>query len=268
VAIGAGNLLAGLTGSFPLNASPPRTAAVDTAGGRTQLTSLIAAAATFILVVLAAGVLANLPQATLAAILIFVATRLFHSGELRRIWHFDHFEFALAAITMLVVALVGIEQGVAVAILLALAQRTRLAARPRDALLGREPGTVHWIPPDVGRAVEQVPGVIVYLLYAPLWYGNADYVVGRVRRAVASAPKPLQAFILDSNGISDIDYTAARALAALATELRKAGIRLGVARASHLVHHDLKHSGLLDAIGADFLFASVEDAVQTLSNGG
>ncbi|MGI8751430.1 MAG: STAS domain-containing protein [Acidimicrobiales bacterium] len=166
---------------------------------------------------------------------------------------------------MVVVAFVGIEQGVVVAAILALAQRTRLAARPRDTILGREPGTVHWIPPDVGLPTEQVPGVVVYLLYAPFWYGDATHVVGRLRQALDVAPQPVHALVLDADGMSDIDYTGARALGQLAAELRHRGVHLGVARTSHLVHHDLKHSGLLDDIGADNLFSSVQDAVTGLS---
>lgn len=130
VALGAGNLLAGLSGSFALNASPPRTAIVEASGGRSQLTGLIAAGAVFAVVLFAAGLLQALPQATLGAILIYVATGLSRAGELRRVLRFDRFEFTLAAITMAVVAVVGIEQGVVVAIVLALAQRTRLSARP------------------------------------------------------------------------------------------------------------------------------------------
>ncbi len=182
VAVGAGSLLAGLSGSFPVNASPPRTAVVAASGGRSQLTGLVAAAG-LVVVLLVAGLLSDLPQATLGVILVYVATKLFRARELRTVLRFDRFEFALAATTMIVVAFVGIEQGVVVAAILALAQRTRLAARPLDAILGREPGTVHWIPPDVGLPTEQVPGVVVYLLYAPFWYGNATHVVGRLRQA-------------------------------------------------------------------------------------
>ena len=151
---------------------------------------MVAAAAVLGVVLLATGLLKDLPQATLGAILVFVATRLFRVHELRSILRFDRLEFGLAVVTLLAVAFFGIEQGVVVAMLLSLADRTRRAARPRDAILGREPGTVHWIPTDIGRPTEQVPGIIVYLLYAPLWYGNADYIRARVRNIVDTAPRP------------------------------------------------------------------------------
>jgi SulP family sulfate permease len=164
-----------------------------------------------------------------------------------------------------VVSLVGIEQGILVAMLVSLGDRTRRTARPRDVILGRVPGTEHWIPPDVGRPTEGVPGVIVYLMYGPLWYGNAGYFRSRVRQIVASAPHPLHALVLDADAMSDIDFTGARTLGQLATELRRHGVTIAIARSSHLVHHDLKHSGLLQSIGADRLFASVDEAVKALA---
>jgi len=264
VALGAGSLAAGMAGSFAVDASPPRSAVLAAAGGRTQASGLIAAVAALLVAVVATGLLKDLPQATLGAILVFVATRLFRRKDLTAILRFDRVEFGLAMVTLVAVALFGIEQGVVVALLLSLADRTRRSARPRDAVLGREPGTDHWIPPDVGLPTEQVPGVVVYLVYAPVWYGNADYISARVHAVVAAAPQPVHALVLDFDAVSDIDFTGTRMVGALTTSLAARGVTVGLARSSHLVHHDLKHSGLLESLGSDHLFASVEDAVAAL----
>ena len=167
VAVGAGSLVAGLSGSFAVNSSPPRTQVVTAAGGRSQMTSVIAAAIVLGVVLVATGLLKDLPEATLGAILIFIATRLFRAGDLKSILRFDRLEFGLAVVTLLAVSLFGIEPGVVVALVLSLGDRTRRTARPSGVILGREPGTDHWIPPDVGQPTEQVPGVLVYLIYAP-----------------------------------------------------------------------------------------------------
>ncbi|ADP82033.1 sulphate transporter [Pseudofrankia inefficax] len=265
VAVGAGSLASGLTGSFAVNASPPRTEVVVSSGGRSQAGSLVAAGLVVVLLATATQSLEYLPRAALGAILVFVASRLLRVGEFRSILRFDRLEFVLAIITALAVALVGIEQGVLVAMLLSLADRTWRAARPRDAVLGREPGTEHWIPSDVGQPVEQVPGVLVYLPYAPLWYGNAEFIAVRLRAVLDATTPPVHAFVLDANGISDIDYTGARMLGELATELRHRGVTMGVARSSHLVHHDLKHAGLVDAIGPERIYATVDQAVDDLT---
>jgi MFS superfamily sulfate permease-like transporter len=263
MAVGAGSVAAGLIGAFAVDASPPNSAILSGAGSRSQLTNVMAAVVVLLVVLVATAPVAHVPQATLGATLVFVATKLFRAGELRRVLRFDRLEFALAFLTLIVVALVGIEQGVALAMVLTLADRTRRSARPKDTLLGRVPGTDHWVPVDIGQATEQVPGVLVYLVYAPLWYGNADYFRSRVRQLVASASSPVQALVLDANGMSDIDYTGLQALKEIVAELRRAGAALGIARSSHLVHHDLKRGALLQQL-SDHLFISVEAAVSAL----
>ena len=162
------------------------------------------------------------------------------------------------------VALFGIETGIVVAILLSLADRTRRAARPNGVILGREPGTVHWIPPDVGHPTEQVPGILVYLIYAPLWYGNAEYVRLRIVQMLDSAADPVRALVLDANGISDIDYTGVRMLGELIAELKQREVAIGMARSSHLIHRQLERGGLLQSLGPDRMFATVEEAAGAL----
>jgi SulP family sulfate permease len=263
-AIGAGSVAAGLIGVLAVDASPPNTAIVAASGARSQLTNVLAAVLVVAVLLTLTSPLAKLPEATLGATLVFIATKLFRVGELRKIFRFDRLEFALAFTTLLVVALIGIEQGIVVAIVLSLADRTRRAARPRDTLLGREQGTDHWIPVDVGLPAEQVAGVLVYLVYAPLWYGNADHIRLRLVELVDAAADPVHLVVLDANAMSDIDYTGLQALRRLTAELDRRGVAIGVARASHLVHHELKHGSLLTELGRDHLFASVEEAVTFL----
>jgi anti-anti-sigma factor len=132
-------------------------------------------------------------------------------------------------------------------------------------VLGREPGTQHWIPPDVGRPTEQVEGVLVFLPYSPIWFGNADYLTDLLRRLARQRGPALRVVVLDCNAVSDMDFTGCQALADLTDEWRRRGLTLAIARSSHLVHHYLKHSGLLAMIGSDKLFASVDEAVRSLA---
>ena len=266
ICVGAGSLAAGLIGGFAVDASPPNTAIVTASGARSQLTNIIAALVVLIVVVAWTAPLADVPLAMLGATLVFIATKLFRISELRTILRFDRLEFALAAATLAVVGLVGVEQGVLLALILSLADRTWRAARPRDTLLGREPDTDHWIPVDIGRPTEQVPGVLVYLVYASLWYGNADYLRLRVCDLVDAAPDPVRAVILNATGMSDIDYTGLQALRALIDDLEQRGIAVGIARTSHLVHRDLRRGALLKQLRSDYLFASVEEAVTALQH--
>ena len=258
--IGAGSVVAGLVGAFPVDASPPRTAAVASAGGRSQAAGL-GAAAVVVALVPAAGLLKDLPVATLAAVLLFVAARIFHLRDLVAIARFDVFEFGLAVVTLLTVALAGVEQGIAVAVGLAILDRTRLSSRPQLHVLGRIPGTTSWAPLSSAEKPAQVPGILVTLFATPLWYANAGHFENQMDMALGRTEGPARAVVLDSIGMSDIDYTGSRALREVLDRLDRAGIAFAVARAGTRVRHSLERSGILARIGEDRFYASVDEAV-------
>ncbi len=261
--VGAGSFVAGLAGAFPVNASPPRTAAVAAASGHTQAAGLAAAAAIALLVP-ASFVLKNLPVAALAGVLVYVATRIFHGRDLLAIARFDPFEFALAVITLLTVALVGVEQGIGVAVGLAILDRTRLSARPQLHVLGRIPHTTSWAPITSPEQPVQVPGVLVVLFATPLWYANAVHFRDQLHAALARADGAPGAVVLDAIGMSDLDYTGSRALRDVLDALDREHISFVIARAGEHVHTSLARSGLLERIGEDRLFPSVGEAVTAL----
>ncbi len=188
--VGAGSVLAGVLGGFAANASPPRTAVVAQAGGRTQLGGLAASLVVLLVILFATGLLAGLPEATLGAVLLAVALRIFQGRELLEIWRFDRWEFALAVACLLTVALVGVLQGIGLAVLLAVLDRTRVSARPRDAILGRVPGTTIWWAPNEDPSARPVPGLLVYRFDAPLYFANASWFRGRLLAAVGGADQP------------------------------------------------------------------------------
>lgn len=264
VGVGAGSVVAGLFGAFPVNASPPRTAAVSAASGRSQAGSLLAAAA-LVCVVPAAGLLRDLPLATLAAVLIFIAARMFRLRDLLAIARFDRFELALALVTMLAVALIGVVQGIAVAVALAVLDRTRLSARPRLHVLGRIPETTSWVPLSGVEGARQLPGVLVLLFASPLWYANANHFRAQVTASLKRALGTPRLLVLDAIGMSDIDYTGSLALRQLLDELDRAHIAFAVARADRHVLASLGRTDLLARVGEDHFFPAVDTAVRTLA---
>lgn len=260
--VGAGNVAAGLIGAFPVNASPPRTAAVTAARGRTQLSGLLAAVGVAA-VVPAAGLLRDVPLAALAGVLFYVATRIFHLKELTAIARFDRFEFALALITLLAVALIGVEQGIGVAVGLAILDRTRLTARPTVHVMGRISGTTSWAPLTAPERPAEVPGVLVVLFAAPLWYANATHFragLDHARRRSVPAPRLI---VLDAVGMYDIDFTGARTLAQVLDGLGQEGTVFAVARAGDHLKRNLERGGLLLRIGGDSFYPSVDEAVRS-----
>jgi len=263
VGVGAGSIVAGLGGAFAADASPGRTAAVASAGGRTQLSGLLAAGFV-VLLVPAAGLLKDVPEATLAAILVFVATRLFRLHDLAAVARFNRVELGLALVTLLIVAFVGVEQGIGAAVGLAILDRTWRSARPRTYVLGKIPGTTSWAPLTHLLKPEQVPGVVVLQVVAPLYYANAEHFRAEVHKALAAAPAPPKVLVIDADAMSDIDFTGTQTMLTLLTELGREQIVLGVARAVAGAPHNLARSGLLDRIGRDHLFDTVDEAVTAL----
>ncbi len=263
LAVGAGSVASGLVGSFPVDASPPRTGAVATAGGRTQAGAL-GAAAVVLLLIPVAGVLKDVPLATLAAILIYVALRLFHVGDLVSIFRFDLFEFGLAAVTLLTVVLVGVEQGIGVAVLLAILDRTRLSARSQLHVMGLVPGTTSWLPTEGGTPTTQVPEVLVLLFATPLWYVNAVHFREEVAAALARVPATT-VLVLDTLGMSDVDFTGSRAFGRMLSACERDHITFGLARAGDHLRESMRRSGLAARIGEDRFYPTVDAAVSALA---
>jgi SulP family sulfate permease len=264
--VGAGNLAAGLVGAFPVDASPPRTGAVASAGGRSQAGALVAAGAVLVLVPFA-DVLRNVPLTALAAVLIAVAFRIFDLHGMVAIARFSVLEFGLAAVTLVTVVLIGVEQGIAVAVLLAILDRIRLSARPQLHVLGRVPGTTSWAPTT---SVPQVPverGVLVTMFATPVWYANAVHFREEVAKAIAEASGPVRVLVLDTIGMSDIDFTGTRALSEIVRRCAEDHIVLGIARAGEHLRASLRRAGLASRIGEDRFYETVDQAVRALAPG-
>jgi sulfate permease, SulP family len=261
--VGAGSVVAGLVGSFPVDASPPNTGSVVAVGGRTQAGALGAAAVILILIPFA-NVFRDVPLATLAAILMFVALRLFRVRDLVAIARFSAWEFALAAVTFLTVALVGVEQGIGVAVGLAILERIRLSARPQVHVLERIVGTTSWAPRSPDVSAEALPGVLVLLFATPLWYGNASHFRAEVAHALARVPGT-RALVLDVVGMSDVDFTGSRALGEVLAACAREHVAFGLARPGDHVRTMLRRSGLAHRIGESHMYPSVNEAVTALA---
>ncbi len=263
--VGAGSVVAGLVGSFPVDASPPRTGAVVTAGGRSQAGAL-GAALVIVFLIPFANVLEDVPLTTLAAVLIYVAIRLFKPADLRAIARFDTFEFGLTAVTLLAVVFIGVEQGIGVAVGLAILDRIRLSARPQLHVLGRLPGSTSWAPLSAETSAAELPGVLVVLFATPLWYANAVHFRDEVVGAMGRKPGT-RILVLDALGMSDVDFTGSRALSHVLNACDQAHVAFGVARAGDHLADMLQRSGLAQRIGPSHFYPSVYAAVTALTEG-
>jgi MFS superfamily sulfate permease-like transporter len=237
---------------------------VAASGGRSQVPGIVAAATIVILLVAAASLLADLPQATLGAVLIYVALRIFRVHDLAAILRFDRGEFGVAMVTLAVVVVLGVGPGILLAVLLAILDRTWRSAHPHDAVLGRVPGTTVWWSLKERPDGEILAGVVCYRFDAALYFANATRFRDRVREVVAAAAPPPRLFVLDASGVEDLDFTGGRILLQVVHELHQGGIDFAVARATGQTPRDAAHAGLRKHIGDDHMFLTVDEAVRTL----
>jgi sulfate permease, SulP family len=239
VGIGLANVACGLVGAFPVNASPARTTVTKLAGGRTKLVLLVAGVGALVLSPLS-KFMHMIPLAALAGVLLFVGGRLIKVGELRKILSSSRWEFALALISALGVILIGVEQGLAIAVALAILDQTWRSARPRMVELGRRAGTTSW-EPEEEEGVERVDHILAVLFGEELFFANAGIFRREMHDHLAKLPET-QHVIIDAVAIADIDFTGMVALAQVVGDLTKDQITISFSRANETVRERLTKS--------------------------
>lgn len=262
VALGSANILASMWQGFPVSASQSRTSIVDAAGGHSQMAQVVVASGLFLFLLFFTGLIAMLPKVALGAILIVTAVSMLEMASLRKLFKIDRNELAIAIGVTLAILLAGVVTGIIAGLLLSLIAVLVDISRPRDAVLRRliKDGKFHDCLED--DEAEDVPGVIVYRLYAPLIFANARYIVERIHQLVNDAGTNLEWLIIDAQAITDMDVTAAQRFAELHRELLEQGVQIKIADAPRPFREELAKVGLSDALGSQQFFVSVKKAVE------
>ena len=262
IALGGANLGAALLSGMPVSSSGSRTAICDAAGGRTRAAGVVTAVATAVAVLLLGPGLARFPSAALGAVVVYAAVRLIDVGEFRRIAAFRRSELLIAIATALSVVVVGVLQGVLVAIGISVLDLLRRVARPHDAVEGYVPGLAGMHDVDDHPNATEVPGLLVYRYDSPLFFANAEDFTTRALAAVDAAANPVRWFVLNTEAIVEVDLTAVDALEELRAELERREVVVALARVKQDLRNELRPSGLLDRIGEDRVFPTLPTAVE------
>jgi SulP family sulfate permease len=195
----------------------------------------------------------------------FIAVRLIDVQGLRDIRRESPDEFALAMFTAAVVVLVGVEQGIVLAMVLSLLRVVRHSYRPHTGVfvgVGKE--TWHLIQAAPGAVTE--PGLVIYRFGAALFYANASLFAEEVLGLVGPSPSPVRWLVVDAEAITNVDYTAARIVKQLHRELVGLGVVLAFARVPLSLRSDLDRHRLTEVIGSPWLFNRLHDALAAFTS--
>ncbi len=262
VGLGAANLLAGVSGTFVVNGSPTKTQMVDSAGGRSQLAQITTGVIVAVVLLFLTVPLQYLPKAVLASVVFLIGVELVDIPGMAKILRVRPDEFVVATLTAVTVVLVGVEQGIVLAIVLSLIDHLQRSYRPATAVLTPTADSSVWHGTPVSPDARSVPGLIVYRFSSGLYYANANHLFEEITGFLPATPdRPLSWLCLDCAAIADIDYSGGQTLRQLQGELDEHGVRFVVAEATEVVVAELERYGLTDLLGPGAVFPSVTDAV-------
>jgi SulP family sulfate permease len=266
LALGVANVAAGLTGGFALSASGSRTAIIDAMRARTQVAGLVAAAAVLVVVLVTPGLIALIPRAALAGVVIYAALRLIHVSEFRRMARFRSTEIGLAVTAVVGVLAFDVLGGILVAVGLSVADLFVRVARPPAATLGRVPGLAGLHDIDDYPDAEQVPGLLVFRYDAPLCFANAQDFRSRVLAAVDAQPEPVSWLLLNAEAIVELDTTAVDAMRQLVVDLGKRRVLFTMARVKQVLRRQLVRGELMDIIDEERIYPTLPVAVEAFES--
>ena len=262
IGMGAANIAAGLFQGFAVSTSGSRTAVAEQSGAKSQLTGVVGAGLVAVLLLFANSLLADLPQAALAAVVIVAALSLMDVGVLRRYLQVRRSAFVVSLVATSGVMLLGVLQGILVAVVLAILLFFRRNWWPHGAVLGRVEGIEGWHDVAKHPGAEQIPGIVVYRWEAPLFFANAGSFREQIRKIVRER-KP-DWVVLQCEAITDVDVTAAEMLEQLDNELNAARTHLAFAEMRGRLQDLTLRYGLLETLDREHFYPTLETALEEI----
>ncbi|HEV2255032.1 MAG TPA: SulP family inorganic anion transporter [Streptosporangiaceae bacterium] len=260
VGLGGANVAAAFSGTFVVNGSPTKAQIVDSAGGRSQLSSLTASAVVLIVLMLLTGPLAYLPDAALAAVVFVIAVELVDVKGIRNILACRKHEFAVALVTAAAVVVLGVEYGIALAIIASMVDHLRHSYNPLNSVLVKSlEGHWHAIPDEPGARTEE--GLVIYRFGTSLYFANANRLFEDVTMLVARGD-PLRWMVIDFAAIGDVDYTASAVLLKVVEHVHQHHVHLALSSVLGPVRHQLDRYGISQALGQAAYFETPGEALK------
>ena len=258
--LSAANAAAALSGAFVVNGSPTQTAMMQDAGGQSQTAQVTTAVVVGLVLLFLTGPLQYLPTCVLGVLVFLVAVRLIDLKGLRDIRVESPQEYALAVMTAAVVLLVGVEQGIVLAMVVSLLRVVQHSYHPHSGVLVAD-GSGAWKLAPIGPNVVTEPGLVLYRFGAALFYANAGRFLEEVSSVVQPMPSTVRWVVVDAEAMTHVDYSAARVVMELKRNLAKAGVELAFARLPWDLRSEFDRHHLTETIGTARIFDRVHDAI-------
>jgi SulP family sulfate permease len=257
------NLASGLFGGMIAAGGMSASAVKEGAGGRTQIANIVAWVVTLVTLLFLTPLFTDLPEAVLAALIIHAVWHILTARKLEKIRLVSRTEFWLGVLTLLGVLFIDVLEGMIIGLVASVLLVLYNSSRPHLASLGRIPG-IPGAYSDLNRHPENtaVPGILIVRLDAPIYYANALTVREWIKALVADTQPPPHAVVMDAAGQDSLDITSAEALKGLLVELKEKGIDYYIAEVHAPVREFGQRSGLLEVIGEDHIFPTVNAAVR------
>jgi high affinity sulfate transporter 1 len=265
--LGVANLGAAFFQAYPVAGGLSQSSVNDKAGAKTPLALVFASVTIGLCLIYLTGLLSNLPNVVLAAIVLVAVKGLIDIGELRHVWRVSRFDFSVSMVAFAAVLVLGILKGVMVAMVVSLLLLIRRAASPHVAFLGRIPGTRRYSDLERNPDNEAIPGALVFRAEASLLYFNVEHVRDAVWEKIRSMPEPPKLVVCDLSMSPVVDLAAARMLLALQAALQPEGVALRLVSAHAAVRDLLRAEGVEERVGYFGRRISVADVIDEFLGG-
>jgi MFS superfamily sulfate permease-like transporter len=262
LSLAAANLAAGLGHGFAVSGGMSQSLVNESGGARTPLSTFLSAILILIVTLFFSGLLRNLPQPVLAAIVLMAVTGLFKLEAFKRLWRFSHSEFAVALVATVGVLSSGILKGVLIGAVLSIILLLRRASRPHVAVLGRVPGTDLFGDIERNPENELTSGLLIFRVDSAILYFNTEYVREQFFAVLKGQASPAKRIIWCLATTPHVDLAGAEMLEHLHFDLAKEGMTLALAEARGPLREELRAADLEKYFGAIRENASIESIIR------
>jgi sulfate permease, SulP family len=262
IGLGAANLGGAFFQSLPVTGGLSRTIVNEQAGAKTGLAAIISAILIGFTLLFLTPLFYYLPKAVLAAVILVAVAKLIDFKELRFLWCTKREDFAMAALTFLATLFIGVEEGIAIGVVISLAMVIYHSTRPHFAVLGKLPGT------NVYRNINRFPEAkeeqdkLIMRFDSMLYFANTEYFKEKLQRLEEKKETSLKLVIIDAVGITSIDASGVHALREIIEDHQKRNITLYLSGVIGPVRDVLHRAGITDRLGKDHFFIDINEALE------